>query len=911
MHHGFQLPAGVDPVGLLDEVASRLRIETVSDDVKQVETASASDTVSLDEPRFAAALDGFEILGPLGAGGMGQVFLARDLRLGRRVALKALHDEVARDPERRRRFETEARALAALNHPNVAALYGIEDAGDRLILVLEPVDGASLQERLGVGPLRHREAVRLCAQVAAGLESAHAAGVIHRDLKPGNVLLTADGDAKLVDFGLARRTGVTANETTLEFVEQHATRPGVIVGTVAYMSPEQARGKPVGPTTDTWALGCLLYECLSGRQAFAAETFSDSIARILEDEPDWSALPADLPMSIRSLLRRCLAKDPRRRLQHAGDARIELEDVLSGVGSEASETLSARHGIPLGAVMAIALLAAVLGLLTHRWLSSSATRTSPPTRRWSIQLPEHLPVARADAMPLGIGRTSMALSPDARTLIYTAERDDDTVLVRRAFDEFEVQPLAGTEGGFGPFFSPDGTWVAYFTNRALRRVPVSGGSPLTVTEARNPFGGTWGQDDRIHFAEAEGNVLVSVSTTGGDRTELFVASTRWPQALPDGRLLTSGPVSVIDLANGDRTRVNAGTFARYLPSGHLVYGLEGSLFVASFDPRSKALGSAVPLPDRARSEVLGTFQLAVAGDGTMAYVPGDAAAGRTLVWADRTGNVEPAAEGARTFGAVELSPTGDRLAVAIASPESDIWIYDFDRRSFSRLTQGGGHFIATWSADGEEIYVCKRFGDHYRTFALPANGASAPRPLLSAEIEGCVYSVSNDGRWAVLDAYRSRSVNWDVIAVRLDGDAVVEPVATTPAYEWGAEVSPDGRWVVYTSDVSGRYEVYLQAFPKPEGRWQISTEGGEEPVWSDDGNEIVYRNGRRWLRVDIDTDGDTPAFASPALLIEGDFANVPGFSHDLAADGRLLLLRPAPSPALTEIRIVQGLIDAP
>ncbi len=868
-----------------------------------------------DEVRPAAETVGrFRILGRLGKGGMGEVFLAHDPRLGRRVALKALPAERAGDAEARRRLESEARALAALNHPHVAGLYELIDVDGRLYLVLEHVEGETLAARLERSALTLPEALEIAAQIASGLEAAYAAGVIHRDLKPLNVMITPAAEVKVLDFGLAKRApgwpgaGASDDSTTAE--AQVSTLPGLILGTPAYLSPEQARGQSPTAATDVWAFGCLLFECLTGRQVFDGATLSDTIARILEGEPEWSLLPSEMPPSIRRLLRRCLTKDPRRRLQHPGDVRIEIEETLERLSSpaaaaERSARTRRRLGLGLAAV-ALAVLAAAIGVAIGRG------RGGPPPvpaaaaeRRLSIRLPDEYPVALAGANPLAVSRPALALSPAGDHLVWVAATGEGTQLVYRALDGFEVEPLPGTEGAFGPFFSPDGAWVGFFSVDYLRKVPLRGGVASSVTAARNPFGAAWADDGTIYFVDAEGAELVTVQEDGRGRSVLPLPDrSYWPQALPAGRgLLVSAPVGIRDPRTGDLRPLTDGRFARYLDTGHLLYLREESnLLLAPLDLDTLELGGPpVAVLEDAMGAVSGAMQLAVARGGTVAYLPGPQVIPRSLVWAD-AGALVSALAGTDAYGALALSPQGDRLAVEVRAPGADIWVFDLAGKGSVRLTHGGTHWQPAWSGDGTEVYYCSSQDGSRRAIGQRADGTGEPRRLLG-EVTGCPVTASKDGRWLVF------LKSWDLYLAGLSEPVTIRPLVATPAYEWGGRISPDGRWFAYTSDAAGRYEIYVRPFPEGEQSWRVSTAGGEEPTWTSDGRSLVYRNGRRFLSVSFSTESNVPRFGPSELIVEGDFFNLRGYSYDVSpTDSRLLLLRAELGEAPDEIRLVENWI---
>lgn len=864
-----------------------------------------------------STLGRFQLLGRLGRGGMGEVFLARDPRLGREVALKALTGEKADHPEARQRLEAEARSLAALSHPNVASLHGVEDVGDQPFLVLEYVPGESLAERLERGPIPLRTCLDLAIQVASGLEAAHGAGIIHRDLKPSNVMITPRGVAKILDFGLAKRrpfpSGAALSDPSGSGPTEASTLPGTILGTPAYLSPEQARGEEIDPTTDIWSFGCLLFECLAHRRAFEGPTISDTIARILGGEPDWKLLPRDLPADLILLLERCLSKDRSRRLQHAGDIRIELHDVAqrleSGTPSNRWPTSRAHpaavrgifwtrpFGVGLLAVLSAALAAALTFTALTRTSTDSqesdrepalATASEHTAQMTSIVVPAAYPLALDSATPLAVGRPAFALSPDGRNLVWTAQTDEGTFLVHRPLDAFDVEPIDGTEGAFGPFFSPDGTWVGFFTVDHLKKVPLAGGAVTHLGEARNPYGAAWTDDGTIYFCDAEGFELVEISDDGRRRqSRRLPARANWPQSMPGGGLLVASPIGTLDPDTGERRQIEEGSFARALDTGHLLYLQEESnLLLAPFDVDSLQLtGPAVPVLPDALGAVSGAMHLAVAKSGLVAYLPGPQVIPRRLLWADG-GATQPALPTPNAFAAPVLSPDGSRVAVEVRAPRPDIWVYEFETGRGIRLTRNGSFLDPTWSADGSEVFYFDFEGR--RIGARRADGTGEEREVLP-DLRGRPTGVSPDGRWLLV------AREWDLWLGDLQGQEPPRPLVESPAYEWSGRFSPDGRLFAYTSDASGRYEIYVRPFPgvdSPDDGQQISTQGGEEPAWSGDGR-LIYRNGSKILAVDLTTDAAGAIRPGEAeVLAEGDFLNLLGYSYDVhPRTGRLLVMR--------------------
>ncbi len=875
----------------------------------------------------------YEILSPLGRGGMGEVYRARDLKLGRDVAIKTLPQEFARDPERMARFEREARLLASLNHPNIAAIYGVEEAEGLRLLVLECVEGETLAERLAAGPLPLEEALEVSAQIAAGLEAAHEAGVIHRDLKPGNVKIRPDGSVKVLDLGLARslEPSVAAQDLSVSpTVTSPATRTGVILGTAAYMSPEQARGKPLDKRADIFSFGCVLYECLTGRQAFRGESVSDTLAAILKSEPDWSTLPSETPSRIRDLLRRCLQKDPRRRLHDIADARIEIEEALSAPAGTPAAAGSATQPTAAGRsqmLWALAgLLAGALAASALLWsLRPSVPRERPPSLRSALLLP---PETRLRAAPF---RPSMAFSPDGRKLVFCATRNGVTQLYLQALDRPDAEPIAGTEGAFNPFFSPDGQWLAFFTMRELKRISLSGGTPLTIA-AVPPVteGGTWALDGSILFPVAVNTGLYRVASSGGTPEPLTTPDTAagehghvWPQILPGGKdvllIVRAGKdfqdvansnVAVHSLATGKRrVLIQGGTFARYVEPGYLLFVRGRTVLAAPCNPgRWELTGAPVPvLNDVLIAGNDATAFFAAAGNGLLAYAAGDVVrlAGDSVLWVDRSGREEAIplpAQGYGFPGLPRLSPDGKRLALTVMESTGarvSIWIYDFARKVLSPLTpEPGRAFSPVWSPDGRRLAFTRYESGNPQLFWKAADGSGNLEPLSPGEIPEFPNSWSPDGRTLAFNAVQrdlrglmmAGIENLDLWPLSLEGKRERRAWLASPFREAGAMFSPDGRSIAYTSDESGRNEVYVRPLAGP-GKIKISSDGGSEPAWSPDGREIFYRTTDKLMAVPVQTAPELAAGEARPVLTERYARSVDDSprNYDVSPDGNRFL----------------------
>ncbi len=888
------------------------RINTLFDSLVQADESDFEETAS-GQGLVGQKVGSFEIVEMIGRGGMGLVYLARDTKLDRFVAIKSMPAELQADSTARRRFTREAKLLASLNHPNIAVINDIieQDEGTSY-LVLEHIPGQTLAERIAGKPLKLEDALSIGLQVAEAVSAAHEEGVVHRDLKPSNIKITPDGRVKVLDFGLAK-TSVSRSATS----EPTVTKEGRVIGTPAYMSPEQARGKPTDCRTDIWSFGCVLYEMLTGKVPFEGETTTDTIARIIEREPDWDRLPPTTPPNIRILLRRCLAKESRRRLQHMGDVVIEIDETLNvppgepGVG-EPGVKVARRRLWWLGIVCGVAGI--VIGLIAASIFLGKPAGPSPttvaavPTRRTVIRLPENQVLGFFRSTPLGIRRPAFALSGDGSRLVYVADLADRTQLFLRLMNQFEVRPIPGTEDAFSPFFSPDGQSVGFFAKDKLKIVSLLGGEPVTICDASNPQAGSWGPDGMIYFADGLGNDLCRVSAAGGPmellttRTEPAKAgaSGYWsPQVLPGGKtLLISPPVGTMLLSLGTmekRILVKGSRYARYVPTGHLVYVRAGAIEAVPFSLATlQVTGPPVPVLEQVLSDsVSGTAQFAFSNDGLLVYVPGGDTAKSTPVWVDRQGNVEPLDMRAQTYGTFRLSPDGKRLAIVVKELRSNVYIYDIARGTGTRLTLEGNNYYPVWTPDGERVVFCYRreAEEEWNLLLAPADSSSKPELLYSGPFKMGPYSWLPDGK--LLAFYELHATTrGNIWVLPLEGDREPELIVGTQFNEVHPAFSPDGRWIAYKSHRDGRSQVYVRPFPAMDRLWPISYDLGEEPIWSPNGDELFYRSGNKFKVVSISTEPEFKA-GTPQVVFEGPYVNVSGLSYDVAPDGqRFLVLQP-------------------
>ena len=789
-------------------------------------------------------LGSYEIRALLGVGGMGEVYRAHDRKLGREVAIKVLPEEFSRDSERLARFKREAQLLAALNHPNIAAIYGLEESGATLYLVLELVPGETLAARLSKGRLSVEEALRIATQIAEALEEAHEKGIIHRDLKPGNVMITEDGKIKVLDFGLARAFAedtAQADTSLSPTLTRDGTRAGVILGTASYMSPEQARGRKLDKLSDIFSFGALLYEMLSGKKAFGGEDVSDILASVIKLEPDWAALPDALEPRIERLLRRCVDKDRKKRRRDIGDVGNEIEEALA---TPDSHTPVAERG----GSRRLAWFAGVGGLLAG--IAATALMLSPSTKH---------PVTRFSISAEGLtipGRHSVAISPDGRTLAFS--KNDQLHL--RNMDRLETVALPETDGARSPAFSPDGQWIAFDLD-GLQKAPVGGGTPVHLcSTAGGPHGVTW-VGDSIYFADQRG--IVRVSANGGE-PEVVVEpgegeSLYFPQLLPDRRTLLftvagggrSNPLTVSYALDTEKRRIliDGGSDARYVPAGHLVYRVGTTLQAVRFDPAEleiaggattvvEDVGSVVGWADR------GGAHFTVADTGSLFYLSGAAEEAR-LVWRDRKGVREPLSTPPALYRGVQISPDGARLVIVL---DDDIWLYDVTRGAMSRLTFTADNSRPEWTPDGEAIVFASRRSGADQVFRQPADGSGEAEQLTTGELDRHPDGLSPNA--LVLAFHEHHPDNQtDLWVLEMEGDHEPRPFLRTEFHERNGTVSPDGRWLTYTSDESGQTEVYGRPFPDGGGKILISTGGGGNPVWSADGRELFYRDPDRVMAV--------------------------------------------------------------
>jgi Tol biopolymer transport system component len=876
----------------------------------------------------------YEIVELLGAGAMGEVYRTRDTRLNREVALKVMPALLAMDVDRLARFRREAMLLAALNHPNIAAIYGVEDAGDVPALVLELIDGPTLAARIRQAPLPLAEAVGIGRQIAEGIEAAHAQGIIHRDLKPSNIQVRADGLVKILDFGLAKSLAVEPALQTAEdgsaapASEPRGTREGMILGTAAYMSPEQARGQAVDKRGDIWAFGCVLFEMLTGQPAFRGETVTDLLAAVVKDDPDWSALPHDLPSGVRTLLRRCLNKDPRHRLQAIGDARIELDEIGAGDdrNDHATRTAATERVVWLVAVVVLGIAAAGALLVAVR------PAVAVPEMRLDI------------ATPATTDPASMALSPDGQKLVFSATNADGRAqLWIRWLSDVVPRALPSTEAGRYPFWSPDSRSIGFFANGRLKRVDAEGGSLREIADAPLGLGGTWNRDGVIVFAANWVGPLLRVSAAGGspvETTQLTPGQTghRFPQFLPDGRHFLfesiegggiSGVVYVGNLDAGAAERlIDSGASATYAPSGHIVFArgapAAATLMAQRFDPNRRVLADR-PFPIAASVTAgldPGSASLSVSSTGVMAYRADVGSARRQFAWFDRAGKLIATVGEPDHASPVNPSLSADGRYVAIRrsiSDNADIWLLDSKTGLLGRLTARPGlHNFPVWSPDDRYVAFTANLnrGSVNNFYRQAADGGGDEELLFETPQNKGLADWSADGRFMLFRSVDPKTGN-DIWAVSLtDRNPFV--VAQTNFDERDGQFSPDGRWIAYQSNETGDFEIWVRPFPGPGDRVRISTNGGTQVRWRRDGKELFYiAMDGRLMSVPLSFDAQGPSL-EPGIPV-GLFSTriggaLQGFNrhqYAVAPDGQRFLMNTLLDEGTLTITLIQNWKERP
>ena len=841
----------------------------------------------------------YEIVAPLGAGGMGEVYRAKDTKLNRDVAIKVLPDVFAQDADRLARFTREAQTLASLNHPNIAQIFGIEESASTRALVMELVEGEDLSTHIARGAIPLAEALPLARQIADALEAAHDLGIVHRDLKPANIKVRADGTVKVLDFGLAKAMDPTGTSVSGAMnsptMTARATQMGMILGTAAYMSPEQARGKAVDKRADIWAFGVVLFEMLTGERAFKGDEISDVLAAVLRQDIEWTALPASTPPRLRRLLERCLDRDPKSRLRDIGEARVEIGKIESGAPESGITNIAAtvpavspRRIVPLLITTAVVAIAATFFLT--RWLLPAAVTAGGPVVHVGVALPDGDEVGSANLLPV-------ALSDDGTRVAYIGLHNGKDLLYIRALTESAPRALDGTEGSEAPFFSPDGQWIAFFAGSKLRKIAVGGAALQPLADAPAERGGAWGADGYIYFAPINTGSIWRVPESGGTATEVTrkdpakgEISHRWPQVVAGSNTLLfemwTGPgddehnVAMTTIGAAEhQVLVKGGELARYAAKpGVLLYSRLGSIYAVPWRPSQTDLGRAVPvaLPERTNdgqgNEGAGNY--AVSRNGTLAFLSGGQARNAArLVWIDRAGKIDLAPLPERNYENATISPDGKRAIVQVREGTTTLWVFDLARNTLTPIANSAGSSQApTWTADGARVIYRGTRQGFRNLFWRPADGSGDEERLTTKpDVVQTPTSVSSDGHWLVFnEAGAQEPGGTGIWVMRLDGDRTPHHLFPVSAGESDGVLSPDGKWIAYQALVSSRQEIYVAPFPGPGARHQISTDGGTEPLWSRDSHELFFQSGTKLMGASVAT-GAAFSASAPRVVYEGRF----------------------------------------
>jgi serine/threonine protein kinase len=822
---------------------------------------------------IGTTLSHYKITAKLGEGGMGEVYRADDTQLGREVAIKVLPEAMAADPERMARFSREAQVLASLNHPNIAAIYGLEETEGRRALVMELVEGETLGQIIARGPISSDLAIPVAVQIAQALEAAHEKGIIHRDLKPANVKITPDGTAKVLDFGLAKATEPTSmsgigSASMSPTLTQDMTAAGIILGTASYMSPEQARGQVVDKRSDNWAFGSVLFEMLSGKRAFAGETVTDILGAIVHKQPEWSELPGTTPAGVRKVLQRCLVNDPKQRLHDIADARIELQEAaglsrphepVSDLAPTPASAISPR-GLLIGALLGLA-----VGLGLYMLLDPRSSQAPQASGHFSLQIP---PDIRAVGNPM--------ISPQGDYLVFWG-LGDRARLYERRLDDFTIREIEGTEGVGSHAISPDGRWIAFLADNKLKKINRAGGSPIVLTDLNSILPGVrWGPGDTLLFSRGWiQSGLYSIPASGGEAKALTEPDYDageighwWAETLPDekwvlftiwtdGSSLNDSKIGAVNVESGEKRVLFPGADADFLSSGHLLYYHGGSYFVAPFDPVTleRTGPEVLVLPEAARRDPNGgtDISISVSDNGTLTYVPEGPL--RRLSWFDRDGTQTPWPFEPDRFTDVQASPTDGRVTVSILKEGAyQIWIFDPDRRTQDPFTSNSGSaWDGVWHPDGKQIAYTALSGG---TFDIQMQlSGQEPEVVVATDLDDIVNSFSPDGATLIFQRL-AEGADTDVWAVNLADPAETRVVVSGPMAQSDGRISPDGRWLAYTSTESGKSEVYVQPYPGPGARTRVSTSGGAGAKWVPHSDELFFWRQGTLVSVPYSTDGN-------------------------------------------------------
>jgi eukaryotic-like serine/threonine-protein kinase len=860
----------------------------------------------------------YEIQSPLGAGGMGEVYRARDTRLDREVAIKVLPASLSSDAFLRQRLEREAKAISKLSHPHICTLHDIGHQDGVDFLVMEYLEGETLEQRLIKGPLPPEQTLRYAAQIADALAKAHKLGITHRDLKPANVMLTKSG-AKLMDFGLAKQSGVAppaAALTEMTVEQAKLTSQGMIVGTFQYMAPEQLEGKEADARTDIFAFGELIHEMVTGQPPFSGKSRASLIAAILTTEPPpITQLQPITPVALEHVVKKCLAKDPDERWQSASDLASELNWILAA-GSQAGVAAplirsrkQSERLIWVGAGVLLTLIAAYVG-----WQIGLGGHSNSP-----VHLTVTLPSGK---VLLGTSNEPLVISPDGSVVVYSAYGEDrKPQLYLRKLGDFESTPIAGSEGGFSPFFSPNGEWLAFISaDNKLKKVFLRGGSAVAVADQAT-LTGTWADDDTIYFPKTFASGLFAVPAGGGQPRQVTQTGSTpddrahvWPCALPGGNGLiftvwtgksfTEARIEALSFKSGKRkVLIEGGTSARYLSSGHLAYARNGTLFVVGFDPKRLELkGTPMPVLDGIMTGASnGDARFAVSDNGTLVFQPGALTAfQRNLVWMDRSGKATNITAEVKPYAFPALSHDGKRIAMTLEGSSFDSWVYDVERGTFTRASFGGDDYRPQLSPDGKMLGYDSSKSGHQQVHVKQGITQSEDIAVTDGPEDKEFFGWTPDGR-EVIFARKNKDTGWDLYAATVAGEHKTRPLVVAPFNQGHARLSPDGKWLAYASDESGQFEVFVQSMSDSSTRAQISSEGGSDPQWARPSNELLFQSKNRVMSVKFSPGGGLNP-GKPVLLFE-DKKDWSGF--DVAADGRLVVAREADTNGTgTQINVV-------
>ncbi len=904
------------------------KVDSLFDTLVQADESDFADAVT-DPGLVGQKIGNFEIAEMLGRGGMGVVYLARDTKLKRSVAIKSIPAALAADSTDRTRFRREAELLASLNHPNIAVIHEIIEEEKSGYLVLEYVPGQTLSEQITKGPLKLQEALTIGLQIAEAVAIAHEHGVIHRDLKPGNIKITPEGKVKVLDFGLAKAVSGEAVEQ-----QSTVTQPGRVIGTPAYMSPEQARGNPTDKRSDIWSFGCVVYEMLTGHLPFEGETATEILARIIEREPDWEVLPQDTPANILVLLRRCLEKKPHRRLRDIGDAAIEISETLNLPARAPPVTppsipLTLATAVKMNslkiAMMIAVIIIIVLSFVTLRFILERRTQPPPGQIRHvsalDVTIPEDMSMAAISPMDI----SPMAISPDGTHIAFVGRRAGAKQLYVRPLNRDEVIPVKGTDGARMVFFSHDSQWLGYATLTRLWKVALSGGQPIPIYDVTGVFNAFWAPDDTIFFSSTEYSALARVKASNGKPevvTQREGPRELWhldPEVLPGGKAVIFGThdgcgfggfrnIVVQSLVNGERkTLVEGAGFPRYAASGHLVYESGLTTMAAPFDKDTLTItGPAV--------RIEGVRRARFSRQGTLAWLPSVPQPERMLLWVDREGNETPVTDARKNFFGPRVSPDGKRLAFWIGGPDSHVWILDLQRDAMDQLTNKTwrSNWWCSWCPDGSRIVFTSPRSEknpeaanlHWKT----VDGSGPVEQLTQGTFIDNPISWTHDGKSIIFQRSYHPETGWDVMLLSLD-DRKLQPLLNSPANELRGELSPDGRWLAYVSTEAGTPGVFVQAFQNPQLKWRISPTAisAADPLWSPDGRELFYRDlsAEKLMVVDVETGNEFGAGTPRALFEDCYFGHIPyGRTYDITPDGQRFVMVKEMSPPPRRIAVV-------